>query len=140
MSGPGAALVGPSDEEAYLPNTDGSEVFDVGPAAVLGDAVEQAHATENGRAWVISLVLSQSGIDAFNAMAEACFAKLPSCPAQRIAVVVESLVQSAPTLQAPHFERDEIQITASYTERDAKDLAAVLQAGALPVYVKRVGS
>jgi SecD/SecF fusion protein len=135
---PGAALVGPPDREAFVPNTDGSQVFDAGPAAVLGSAIERASATENAGRWVVDLVLSEPGIEAFNSLAAACFNKAPLCPTQRIAVVVESLVISSPTIQSDHFERDEIQISDSFSEADAKDLAAVLTAGALPVSVTRV--
>ena len=113
-------------------------MFDAGPAAVLGSAVERANALENGGEWIVDLVLSEPGIEAFNNLAAACFNKQPLCPTQRIAVVVESLVISSPTIQSDRYERDQIQISDSFSESEAKDLAAVLTAGALPVSVKRV--
>jgi preprotein translocase subunit SecD len=42
-------------------------------------------------------------------------------------------VVSAPTIQQASFQRDQIQISGSFTESEAKDLALVLRYGSLPV-------
>ena len=73
------------------------------------------------------------GIDTFNAIAAQCYAKAETCPTGQLAIVLDSRVVSAPTIQQPSFERDQIQITGSFTESEAKDLALVLRYGSLPV-------
>src|SRR3546814_17954907 len=40
---------------------------------------------------------------------------------------------SAPNIQQPSYERDQISISGSFTESDAKDLSLVLRYGSLPV-------
>ncbi len=42
-------------------------------------------------------------------------------------------MQSAPTIQTASFEKDDIQISGSFTESEAKDLALALDYGSLPV-------
>ena len=75
----------------------------------------------------------RAGIDSFNAIAAQCQPPSPTCPTGQLAIVLDGVVQSAPTIQAPAFERDQITITGQFTEREAKDLALVLRYGALPI-------
>ena len=39
---------------------------------------------------------------------------------------------SAPTIQAAHFDRNDIQISGTFSEDEVKDLALVLRCGSLP--------
>lgn len=134
----GATLVGAPDREAFLPDLGGTKVYDTGPAAVSGNAVERATAAaSNAGSWAVRLVLTPDAIDGLNQIAARCFAGSPECPTKRLAVVVEGVVESAPTVQAERFERDQLQISAGFTLREAQDLAAVLEGGALPVPVTR---
>ena len=68
----------------------------------------------------------------FNDMAGRCAPPSETCPAGQIAIVLDSEVHSAPTVQAPRFERDEIVISGRFTEEEAKDLAVALRYGSLP--------
>ena len=47
--------------------------------------------------------------------------------------MLDSVVQSAPNIEQPSYEADQIQISGSFTESEAKDLALVLRYGSLPV-------
>ena len=47
--------------------------------------------------------------------------------------MVRSGVVSAPTIQQPSYERDQISISGSFNEGEAKNLALVLRYGSLPV-------
>jgi preprotein translocase subunit SecD len=76
------------------------------------------------------------GIDAFNEAALLCWVSNPDptvCPSARLAIVLDHRVVASPTINAPTFSRDEIQISGAFDEDEAKDLAAVLRFGALPV-------
>ncbi|MGQ0832179.1 MAG: protein translocase subunit SecD [Microthrixaceae bacterium] len=109
--------------------------YRLGPSEATGKIVSTAAAelSQNGE-WSVRLeIKGGSGIEAFNAIAGKCFAKDPICPEGQLAIVLDSRVQSAPTIQQPSFKRDEIQITGSFSQSEAKDLALVLRYGSLPV-------
>ena len=72
------------------------------------------------------------GIDGFNQLATRCFNRDATCPTGQIAIVLDGVVKSAPTIQTPTFERDQIQITGNFSEREAKDLALVLRSARCP--------
>lgn len=112
-----------------------TETYQLGPSAATGQIVSTASAEldQSGK-WSVKLtVKGGSGIDTFNAIAAECFNKTQTCPSQRLAIVLDSRVVSAPTIQIASFERDKIQISGSFSESEAKDLALVLRYGSLPV-------
>ena len=105
-------------------------------APLTGAAIQTASATFTGVAdWYVSLNMKagEEGIDRFNALAARCFSGDASCPTQQMAIVLDGNVESAPTVNAPAFQRDQITITGGFSERDARDLALVLRYGALPI-------
>jgi len=119
------------------PGEDGkaANTYQLGPAGATGTIVKTARA-ELGQdgVWTVALeIKGGDGIDAFNAIAADCFAQSPTCPTGQLAIVLDSEVKSAPTIQQPSFEADGIQITGSFSESEAKDLALVLRYGSLPV-------
>ena len=85
--------------------------------------------------WSVAPIFTSGspGIDDFNVIAAACNAFQPSCPAGRVAIEIDGFVESAPSVNAASFERDQITISGSFTEEEAKDLALALNFGALPL-------
>lgn len=109
--------------------------YQLGPTAATGQIVSTASAqlSQTGE-WSVSLeIKGGSGIDAFNAIAAECFNGSTTCPSKQLAIVLDSEVVSAPTIQQASFQRDKIQISGSFSESRAKDLALVLRYGSLPV-------
>lgn len=109
--------------------------YQLGPAGATGKIVQTATATlsQSGQ-WAVALeIKGGSSIDAFNAMAAECFSKSPTCPSGQLAIVLDSVVVSAPTIQQASFQRDQIQISGNFSQAEAKDLALVLRYGSLPV-------
>ncbi|MGH9085041.1 MAG: protein translocase subunit SecD [Acidimicrobiales bacterium] len=109
--------------------------YQLGPSAATGRIVSTAAAelSSNGQ-WGVRLeIKGGESIDAFNGIAAECFNRGQACPSGQLAIVLDSRVVSAPTIQQPSFQRDEIQISGSFTEGEAKDLALVLRYGSLPV-------
>ena len=105
-------------------------------APLTGAAIQTASATFTGVAdWYVSLNMKagEEGIDRFNALASRCFSRDAACPTQQMAIVLDGNVESAPSVEAPAFERDQITITGGFSEREARDLALVLRYGALPI-------
>ncbi len=109
--------------------------YQLGPAGATGKIVSTASAQlSQAGEWSVALeIKGGSGIAEFNAMAAECFSRLPACPSGQLAIVLDSVVVSAPTIQQASFQRDQIQISGSFSESEAKDLALVLRYGSLPV-------
>ncbi len=111
--------------------------YHLGPTALTGDSLEGADAVTDqvGTQWLVNPTFrgGENGIDKFNAIATTCYSGGPECPTRQLAIVLDGDVVSAPTIQQPTFERDQIQITGDFDESSAKDLALVLRYGALPV-------
>ncbi|MET0729104.1 MAG: protein translocase subunit SecD [Acidimicrobiales bacterium] len=109
--------------------------YQLGPAGATGEIVSRAAArlSPSGQ-WSVALeIKGGEGIDQFNAMAAECFSRAATCPTGQLAIVLDSNVVSAPTIQQASFTRDQIEISGSFTESEAKDLALVLRYGSLPV-------
>jgi len=114
--------------------------YQLGPSLATGRIVKTASADIQNGQWLVRLEMrgGENGIDKFNEIASQCYQGVPDvCPSQRLAIVLDSVVQSAPTIQAPSYTKDQIQISGSFTEGEAKDLALVLRYGSLPVELER---
>jgi preprotein translocase subunit SecD len=122
------AVVVLDDDDAEPPTR-----YQLGPATVTGTVIESADARlgTDGR-WSVALVLTPEGIEEFNELAAECSPPSETCPTGQLAIVLDSTVRLAPTIQQPSFERDQIEISGSFTEEEAKALALVLRYGALP--------
>ncbi len=104
----------------------------LGPAALTGKDTSGAKSEfEQGQGYAVSLDLKGSGQDKFNQLAGESFSKQP--PQNSVAIVLDSVVQSAPRFQTANFGSGPVQITGSFTQGEASDLANILQYGALPV-------
>src|SRR3546814_19834752 len=96
--------------------------------------VHDARAVLQGAQWTVALeIKGGDAIDTFNAVAAECFNATQTCPSQRLAIVLDSKVMSAPNIPQPSYERDQISISGSFTESDAKDHSLVLRYGSLTV-------
>jgi preprotein translocase subunit SecD len=106
------------------------ERFQLGPALLTGEVVRTARAqfNQNSGQWYVQLYLTSKGSPSFDAMAAANQGK-------QIAIVLDGVVQSAPTINATKFD-GKPTITGSFNQSEAKDLALVLRYGALPVQLK----
>jgi len=128
------------DGTAILPQCDKDTltyVYQVGPVMLTGGALSSARATLNGSTneWEVNPTFKggSDGIGLFNSAAGQCFAKQSTCPTGQLAVVLDGKVISAPSINSASFQADQIQISGSFTEGTAKDLARQLKYGALPV-------
>ncbi|HJR24080.1 MAG TPA: protein translocase subunit SecD [Acidimicrobiales bacterium] len=109
--------------------------YQLGPAAATGQIVQTASAdlNESGQ-WQVNLVIKGGeSIQQFNQIAAACFSKTETCPSGQLAIALDSEVVSAPSISQASYERDQIVISGSFTQSEAKDLALVLRYGSLPV-------
>jgi preprotein translocase subunit SecD len=116
-------------------NIDGTELYQLGPAFATGEVFNSdATADIISGGWGVRVTLKggAEGADLWNSGASQCFSRTAACPTQRMAIVLDGVVQSAPSVNQPSFSGG-VDITGSFTESEAKDLARVLKSGALPV-------
>ena len=144
-----AQVTKPEDDKASAtvvllgaPDAKGNRVrYKLGPTLLTGSAIESASAGLVDGKWIVNPVFKdgKNGIDKFNAAAAKCNSGAAECPAVSggtagaLAVVLDGNVISAPSINAATFQRDQIQISGSFTEQSAKDLALALRYGSLPV-------
>ncbi|MEY2774995.1 MAG: putative protein-export rane protein SecD [Actinomycetota bacterium] len=115
---------------------DAGAVFLVGPAGASGQVFNNdASADITTGNWVVTVGLRDGalGEDLWNALTTKCFNREPSCPTGQIAIVLDGKVISAPVVQEAVFTGGNVQITGDFTEAEARDLAKILEFGAVPV-------
>jgi len=114
----------------------------VGPTEFTGTALSGAEPLFAGGAWQIQVTFKSGaeGLDLFNQSAAKCYSGdgIPSqlsCPFGRLAFVLDGVVESSPTIQAPEFTQRQVQITRSlgFPEEEARQQALILDFGALPL-------
>lgn len=112
---------------------EGAVKYVLGPQALTGEAIRRATAVygtggtdgTGATGWQIDFELTSAGSDAFGALTQRLIGR-------QLAIVVDDVVISAPTVQSAITGGSGV-ITGSFTEREARDLATQLNAGALPV-------
>lgn len=115
----------------------GSTKYILAPAEVLGRQISKASAgldTQAGSAWFVSLTFNGEGTTAFGALT-ARVTSLPE-PTNQVAIVLDGLVVSSPRINEA-IPSGTAQITGSFTQLEAQDLANVLKYGALPLAFDR---
>ncbi|HEX2046476.1 MAG TPA: protein translocase subunit SecD [Acidimicrobiales bacterium] len=133
----------PGQGERTLPSETGEEIA-VGPAALTGNDVSTATATIGGGfsvAWQVQVEFRNGR--AWTELTGAAACAPVGDPGRRIAIVLDERVISSPQV-APDIACNQgisggtTSITGSFTEDEAKDLALLIRAGALPVPVEVV--
>ncbi len=114
-----------------LPTLGSSVRYVLGPAQLTGQAVKTAIAQQNQLgAWVVNYSLTGSGSPEWDKVAQANFHAM-------LAIELDGVVQSAPLIQPDQATFSSFngqgQISGSFTESSAKNLALAMQFGALPV-------
>jgi len=115
----------------------GGTKYILAPAEVLGRQISKASAgldTQAGSAWYVSLTFNNEGTAAFGALT-ARVTSLPE-PTNQVAIVLDGLVVSSPRINEA-IPSGTAQITGSFTQLEAQDLANVLKYGALPLAFDR---
>jgi preprotein translocase subunit SecD len=129
-------LTGLPEGQTVLPGRKDGLLYLLGPAEATGEVFSNdSSAQVDAGAWVVVAKLRSgaAGTDVWNALSTKCFAGGADCPTKAIAIILDGEVISAPTVQAPTFDNGTVQISGSFSETEATDLARVLQFGAVPV-------
>jgi preprotein translocase subunit SecD len=130
------------ESSVVLPNRDGTEILEMGPAFALGEAAISSSTPRllNGQ-WQVELTLNRGadGLDAWNEWTGKCFNRAPECATGGMAIVLDHRVISAPVPQDPFFDQPQVLISGGaggFSEREANNLSKVLQYGSTPVEMK----
>lgn len=129
-------LTGLPEGQTVLPGRKDGLIYLLGPAEATGEVFSNdSSAQVDAGAWVVVAKLRSgaAGADLWNALSTKCFAGGADCPSKAIAIILDGEVISAPTVQTPTFDNGSVQISGSFSETEAQDLARVLQFGAVPV-------
>jgi preprotein translocase subunit SecD len=120
---------------------DGVTKYQLGPVVLSGDQITKATATLSGGTqsnpitqWTVNFQLNGEGSKAFATATQAALNAPP--PQNQIAIVVDRKIISSPQVNGA-ITTGSGEITGGFSEQEAKDLATVLQAGALPVELTR---
>ena len=141
---PGETTTPPTSTPAAQPQTEvlpmlGGGQCVVGPPGGTGEVFGRGSAHANldpqSGGWVVQTSLTDTGKDAWNALAFECNQGLETCPSHQLAIVLDNVIQSAPVVQQPNFP-DNVQITGMDSEGEARSLSRVLNRGAFPVNVE----
>jgi preprotein translocase subunit SecD len=119
--------------------TDGVDIkYQLGPVVITGADLTKATAvyvTANSAnptaqtGWQVTFNLNKSGAKKFGDATTKLVGK-------QLAIILDGVVQSAPTVQSA-ITGGSGQITGSFTEQQAKNLAVVLNSGSLPIQLTR---
>lgn len=129
-------ITGLPEGQTILPGRKDGLIYLLGPIEATGEVFSNdSSAQVDAGGWVVVAKLRSgaAGADVWNALSTKCFAGGADCPTKAVAIILDGEVISAPTVQTPTFDNGSVQISGSFSETEAKDLARVLQFGAVPV-------
>lgn len=108
----------------------------VGPQQGTGEVFQDnASATiipNSGWGVTVDLRDGAAGNDVWNALASQCFNKTQLCPTGQLAIELDGTLQSVANVQTDNFQGS-VQISGSFSESEARNLARVINSGSLPV-------
>ncbi|HEX7277002.1 MAG TPA: protein translocase subunit SecD, partial [Acidimicrobiales bacterium] len=131
--------------ELAVPDESGSHLR-LGPAAVTGNEVRTARAalsSDIGASWQVEVDFRGAGSSAWTDLTGKAACSGQGDPTRRIAIVLDDRVVSSPEVGAGiqcdvGIPGGTTVITGNFTQGEAKDLALLIRAGALPVPVEVV--
>ncbi len=136
----GTAPADPAAGELVFPDEDGNPLL-LGPAALSGRQVEGAQAVvEPPDGWQVAVDFAGDGAQAWRRLTAQAACAPPGDPARRVAILLDDQVISSPQVGPEAacevgFAGPAMRITGSFTADEARELALLIRAGALPVPV-----
>jgi SecD/SecF fusion protein len=129
--------------EVILPDEQGQPLR-LGPPALTGQGVKSAQASidqQNLGGWFVSIDFRGNGGKAWKDVTAKAACSPAGDPRRRVAIVLDHKVISSPQVDNDvacgiGIAGGSTQITGRFTAKEAQDLAALVQGGALPVPVK----
>jgi preprotein translocase subunit SecD len=120
----GVGCIDETSQQCFTIDKDQQFLLELGPVALGGRSVRDPQARFRNE-WVVTLDFDDEGSAAWSALTSTNVGR-------QVAIVLDGVVQSFPTINGP-ITSGETEISGSFSEGEAKDLALVLRYGALPV-------
>lgn len=123
--------------------SESGELLEIGPFAVKGDQIDEANAVipegQVAGGWAVNVDFDGEGGDAYEDVTGKAACNPEGDPKRRIAIVLDGEIISAPQVQDAVCNAGigggGTTITGSFSETEARDLANLIEAGALPLTV-----
>jgi len=123
----------------FLPLKGDAPVYcQVGPAQGTGEVFSDsasARVLSGGWGVTVDLRSGADGLDIWNSIAAQCFNRTEACPTGQLGIELDGTIQSAPSMNQANFTSG-VEITGDFSEGDARNLARVLNSGAIPVQLQ----
>lgn len=137
VQGPNAEKQNPKN--VILESDQGDGFLELGPVAVRGENINSANAgqSENIPGWVVDIDFDGTGSKQYEDVTGKAACNPMSDPKRRVAIVLDGEVISSPEVNqgvaCNGGIRGGTQITGNFSESEARDLALLIEAGALPL-------
>ena len=122
------------NQTGVLPLRDGGECL-VSAQRGTGEVFKNDAAADIAQgSWRVTVSLRDgaAGTDVWNRLASQCYNGATGCESHQLAIELDGLIVSAPTVNQPSFD-GKVEITGHFSESEARNLARVLKSGSLPV-------
>ncbi len=143
LAGP-PADAGPRRQGTLIAQDEEGARLRLAPAALTGDAVRDAEAVADPQTgWSVSISFRGNGREKWADLTGSAACRPPGDPQRRVAIVLDQRIISSPEVAQEVECRvgitgGDTQITGDFGADEAKDLALLIRAGALPVPVEVV--
>ncbi|MEV7289370.1 protein translocase subunit SecD [Streptomyces sp. NPDC093252] len=135
----------PAGAERVLPDESGQPLR-LGPAGLTGQDVEGADARfdpQSGTGWHVTVGFGEGGRADWTALTARAACNPPGDPQRRVAIVLDDKVISSPQVDpsvscGAGIPGSSTQITGSFDDTEARELALLISGGALPVPVETI--
>lgn len=135
----------PAKKDNQVLPSDQGDTIEVGPTVIQGEEVTGASAQQpdNSVDWVVGIDFNGKGGDTWADITGKAACNPSGDPKRRIAIVLDGEVISSPEVNTDvgcdvGIRGGSTQITGNFTSTEAKDLAALIEGGALPLELKAI--
>jgi len=134
----------PKGQELILPAEQGGERLVLAPSALTGEGVSGADAvTDESAQWRVDVDFQGSGEQAWAELTGQAACNPPGDPSRRVAIALDGRIISSPQV-VPEIQCDvgmlggQTSITGDFSPAEARELAILIEGGALPLPVKTI--
>ena len=135
----------PSDEGNLVLPSDQGDTLEVGPTVIQGEQISGASAVQRDQSveWVVAIDFNGEGGSTWADITGTAACNPIGDPKRRIAIVLDNEIISSPEVNEGigcdvGIRGGATDITGDYTADSAKDLAALIEGGALPLELRAI--
>ena len=137
----------PSKKNNRVLPSDQGDTIEVGPTVIQGEEISGASAVQRDQSveWVVAIDFNGAGGDTWADITGKAACNPAGDPKRRIAIVLDGEVISSPEVNTDvgcevGIRGGSTDITGNFTSTEAKDLAALIEGGALPLELRAISS